>query len=266
MALKTEINIKRLQTSSFNSLHDLRLIDAAPQIYEFTPNRLKFLKPATLTISFKNAISANGPFILHGSHNKRYQKTVWELVEARNAEKLANVKIYGFSFYTYIMARCGLLARILSHINNSFMCCAYVLYRKSASMEESIDISVVIVSEFVYEEKKKKKEELEQLNCHIRQGYVKGGEGMSLKPVDTERSLEMCLVFTEGKSTSDPFTIGLRQLDTVGFVVHHKVVAIENPVSGLVEIYETNSDVDENSLLWKLYLRRQNEGEIYSSE
>ena len=53
LAQDTEIKIERLKTiEHFKSLLDLKLIDTAPRIYEFSPNGLRFLKPAKLTIRF----------------------------------------------------------------------------------------------------------------------------------------------------------------------------------------------------------------------
>ena len=248
----TEIKMKYCQNSSFNVLRDLKLIDAVPQIYEFSP--IEFSKPARLTIRFKNAISGNEPFILRGYH--RCQRTVWELVINGVKAKKASMKIKNtFAFCTYIFARRETLARILGHINNLFACRAYIFYRRSTSME-TIDISIVIVSEFVDE----KTEEIEKLNYHLKHGYVKGEKG-NLKPIYTDRNLEMCLDL--GVEIA-PFTfkIDSRQLDTVGFVVNHfeGIATTENLVSGSIKIsYESSSD--GNELLWKLNV----EGEIAPS-
>ena len=191
-------DIKRLKTTEhFKSLLDLKLIDTAPRIYEFSPNGLRFLKPAKLTIRFQNAKPNCERFILHGSYNDRCQKTVWELVEIKAAKKLAIINITSFSLYTYVIACCPTsISRMLSHINSEFTCYAYVYYRRS---KETTDILVVILSMFVINEKNK--EEIKQLNDHMLQGYIQGGKGTSFKTVDTERNLEMCLVCTEVEST-----------------------------------------------------------------
>ena len=151
---------------------------------------------------------------------------------------------------------------MLSHINSEFSCYAYVYYRRLEETTE-LAISVVILSMFVIDEKKE--EQIKQLNDHMQQGYILGGKGASFKTVDTKRNLEMCLVCTEVESASVPIKIDLRQLDTVGCVVRHKPVAIESPASASINIYEKDTDIDENSLLWELYLDSKTEGEIAQS-
>ena len=135
------------------------------------------------------------PFILHGFHNPEYQSTVWELVtdgvEVNNARKFVNVKINSFSFFTYILSKRGMLARLMSHLTCRFTCRAYVFYRRLQSME-TIDISVVLVSQFVDE----KKEEIEQLKHYLEGGYIEGEKG-KLKGVDTHCNLKLCLDFPD---------------------------------------------------------------------
>ena len=80
LAQDTKITIKYCQNFSFKSLLDLGLVDAAPRVYEFSPNALKFVKPADLTFKVGNDTSGCEPFILHGFHNPENQRIVWELV------------------------------------------------------------------------------------------------------------------------------------------------------------------------------------------
>ena len=259
LAQDTKITIKYCQNFSFKSLLDLGLIDAAPRVYEFSPNGLKFLKPADLTFKVENDTSGCEPFILHGFHNPENQSIVWELaadgVEVNNARKFVNVKVNSFSFFTCILSKRGKLARLMSHLTRRFTCRPYVFYRRLLSME-TIDISVVLVSEFVDE----KKEEIEQLKHHLEGGYIEGEKG-TLKAVDTYCNLEMCLDFPGIESTeSYVFKVDLYQVDSVGFVIDHfEGSTLKNPASGSVKIYESNSD--ENKLLWELKVHEQTKGE-----
>ena len=253
LALDKESTIKFCPNVCFESLRVLGVIDAAPQIYEISPTGLEFLKPAKLTIRIKEAIPGKEPFILRGY--RHCQRIAWELVTNGVKTNKAKLKIVNtFSLYTYIFAKRETLARILSHINNSFCCRAYVFYRRSDLME-TIDISVVLVSEFVNE---RDEEKIKKLKYHLDEGYVKGEKG-KLKAVDTDRNLEMRLDFpgTRVKTIPYVFKVDLSELDSDGFVVSHfKRIAIENPAGGSVEVYELSSD--ENQLLWKLNI----EGEI----
>lgn len=259
LAQDTEITIQYCEDLCFKSLVDLCLIDVSPRVYEISPSGLKFLKPASLAFRFTQDISICKPVFLHGFHNPNNQRIVWELViegiEGNNARGFANLKIGGLSFYTYIFAMRGVLARILCHLNSSFTCRAYVFYRRLPSIE-TIDLSVVLVSEFVDE---KKEEEIEQLKYHLEAGYVKGEKG-KLKPVDTGQSLEMSLDFPGVESTRYLFTVNLSQLDSVGFVVDRfESITMKNPAIGSVKIYESSSSA-ENELLWKLNVYEQIEG------
>ena len=237
------------QRIAFKTL--LGLLDAVPRVVQFFPDGLKFLKPANLTIRFETkAVFDSEHFILHGFYNRTYKRTVWELVtngiEEYNVEGVVNIKINGFSFYSYILARRGKLARILRHLNQSFTCRAYSFYRRLPEMD-TIDISVVLLSEFVDEDQG---EDIKQLKDHLEAGYVKGEKGL-LKPVHTDRHLEMCLDFPEIESTSFSFTVDQSELDSVGFAVDHfKRIAIKSPASGAVKI--SLMEQMAKKLLWML--------------
>ena len=233
------------------SLLDLGLIDAAPRVVEFLPDGLKFLKPADLTIRFQNTVSNTEIFILHCSYNLKYQKTVWELgttgIEERNVKGVVNTKINGFSFYMFVLATRGMLARILSHLNQSFICRAYALYRRSSTVG-AIDISVVILSEFVDENEE---EDIKQLKDHLDLGYVKGEKGL-LKRVYTDRRLEMSLDFPGVENTPFSFIVDQSQLDSVGFVIDHfHEIVVKSPASGKVKIREVDRSI-ENESLWRI--------------
>ncbi len=230
----------------------LGLLDAVPQVVEFLPDGLKFLKPANLTIRFETKTASDSEhFILHGFYNHTYKRTVWELVtngiEEHNVEGVINIKINRFSSYSYILAKRGRLARILRHLNQSFTCRAYSFYRRQPGMDR-IDISVVLLSEFVDEDQE---EDIKQLKDHLEAGYVKGEKGL-LKPVHTDRRLEMCLDFPEIESTSFSFKVDQSELDSVGFAVDHfKRIVIESPANGAVKISEMEQTA-KNESLWML--------------
>lgn len=251
LAKDTEITlIQDDQNSAFKALLDLGLVDAAPRVVEFLPDGLKFLKPADLTIRFEKTASDSELSILHGSYNCDYQGIVWQLVtnaiEDNSAEGVVNMKIYGFCFYSYILAKRGRLARILSHLNHSFTCCAYAFYRRPSM--DTIDISVVMLSEFVDE---KKKEDIKQLKDHFEEGYAKGDKGMG-KRVHTKRPLEICLDFPGVESIAFPFKVDQPELDKDGFVIDHfKGIAIKSPACGAVKISEADRSV-ENEFVWRM--------------
>ena len=229
----------------------LSLLDNVPRVVQFLPDRLEFLKPANLAIRFETkAVPDSEHFILHGFYNHTYRRTVWELVtngiEQDNVEGVINVKINRFSFYSYILARRGKLARILRHLNRSFTCRAYSFYRRLPGMH-TIDISVILLSEFVDEDKE---EDIKQLKDHFKAGYVKGEKGL-LKPVHTNHHLEMCLDFPEIESTSFTFRVDQSELDSVGFAVDHfKRIAIKSPASGTVKLMEMQGRAKKS--LWML--------------
>jgi hypothetical protein len=243
---------------AIKSLLDLRLVDTAPRVVEFLPDGLKFLKPAHLTITFQNTVSNTELFVLHGYYNPNYQKTIWELVtngiEERNVKGVCNTKIHGFCFYMFILATRGMLARILSHLNHSFTCRAYTLYRRLSSLD-TIDISVVLLSEFVDDDKG---ENIKQLNDHLDLGYVKGEKGL-LKRIHTDRRLEMSLHFPGVENTPFSFNVDQPQLDSVGFVIDHfQEIAVKSPASGKVEISGVHRR-EENESLWRMNIGEMEE-------
>ena len=233
------------------SLFDLALVDAPPKVVQFLPNGLKFLKPADLTVRFEKTVSGSECFTLHGFYNNICQRIVWELVnngiKEENVEGVGHVKINSFCFFMFILARRGKLARILSHLNHSFTCRAYVLYRRYPSMD-TMDISVVMSSEFLDEDGEY---DIKQLNDHFEAGFVQGEKGM-LKRVHTHRRLKMCPYFPGINSTPFSFKVDQPQLDSVGFVVDHfKRIAVKWPASGAVKISDIRRG-DENESLWEL--------------
>ena len=246
------------QNFAFKSLLDLGLVDSAPLVVEFLPDGLKFLNPADLTIRFEITASDCELCILHGSYNRDYQRTVWELVtndiEENSAEGIVNMKINSFCFFSYIFAKRGKLAQILSHLNHSFTCRAYVLYRRIPSMDMT-DISVVLLSEFVDE---KEEEDIKQLKDHFEEGYLKGEKGM-LKRVHTDRRLEMSLDFPGVEQTPFVVKVDQAELDSVGFVIDiFKGITVKSPANGIVKISEIHRSV-ESKLLWKLNILEMEE-------
>ena len=241
-----------IEESAFKTLVDVGLVNTVPQVVKFLPGGLTFLKPVDVTILFqKRTVTDSDHFILHGSYNPKYEKTVWELVtngiQENNLKGVINIKINHFSFLTYIISKRGKLARILGHLNGFFSCRAYSFYRRNPSMD-TIDISVVLLSEFVDENKE---EDIKQLNDHFEAGYVKAEKGL-LKIVHTNRHLELCLDFPEVEYTPFLFRIRQSQLDSVGFAVDHfKGIAVNSPAYGAVTISEIKHG-EERKSLWKL--------------
>ncbi len=233
------------------SLFDIGLVDAPPKVVQFLPTGLKFLKPADLTVKFEKTLSDSECFTLHGFYNNIYQRIVWELVkngiEEHNVEGVGHVKINNFCFFMFILARRGKLARILSHLNHSFTCRAYVLYRRLPSTD-TMDISVVMLSEFLDEDKES---DIRQLKYHIEAGFVVGEKGV-LKRVHTHRRLKMWPYFPGINSTPFSFKVDQPQLDSVGFVIDHfKRIAVKSPAIGAVKISDIRRG-DENESLWEL--------------
>jgi hypothetical protein len=256
----TEITLINNYTDIANkSLLDLDLLDACLRVVEFLPDGLKFLKPADLTIRFEETVSDSELFILHSSHNHDYQTTTWELgtdgINENNVKGLVNTKINGFCFYSFILAMGGRrLARILSHLNHSFTCCAYALHRRSSTVD-AIDISVVIVSEFADENEE---EDIKQLKDLLDFGYVKGEKGL-LKRVHINRPLEMSLHFPGVENTPFSFNVDAAKLDSVGFVIDNfQKIAVKSPARGAVRISEVHRNA-ENELLWMLNVREMDE-------
>ena len=246
LAEETEITlIKHDQNMNFKSMLFLGLIETPPYVFELLPDGLKFLKPAHLTIRFEATLDSQ-LCILHRSH----EDTVWELaandIEKNSAKGIARMKINGFSFWSYFMAWGGELARFLSHINNSFSCCAYVFYRRQQTMNR-LEISVVLISEFVI----RNQETPRQLQYHKNKKYTQGGEGV-LKTVHTNLQLEISLQFPGIERPPYSFTVDLPQLDSIGFVVNEfEAVDINGPANGTVEVHEVQRNGEKN-ILWRL--------------
>ena len=256
LAKDTEITlIKDDQNPAFKSLLDLDLVKAAPRVVEFLPDGLKFLKPAELSIKYEKIISDAELCILHGSYNRDYQRTVWELVtndiEDNRADGVVNMKINGFCFFGYIFAERGMLSRILSHLNQEFRCRAYSLYRRIPFMD-TIDIVVVLLSEFVVHEYDDK--DIQQLKDHFEAGYFVGEKG-ALQRVHTDRSLEISLGFPGIQQLPFALKVDQLELDSVGFVTDHfKGTDLTTPAFGMVNVYEVHRTA-ANKLLWKLTVR-----------
>ena len=212
---------------------------------------MKFLKPAHLTARFEKTISDLELFILHGSYNRDIQKTIWKLVpndvEKRSVDGAVNVEINELCLYSFISAQRGMIARILSHLNQSFTCRAYSLYRRVPSTD-IIDISVaLLVSLFVDDNNE---EDIRQLKDQYDEGYTKGERGM-LKRVHTDRRLEMFLDFPGVKSTPISFKVDQLELDSVGFVIDYfKEIFVKHPAIGRVKVHEVSHI--EKKLLWNL--------------
>ena len=171
----TEITLRTDdQNVDLKSLYHLGLIQRASSVFEFLPSGLKFLKPAKLMFKYEKIDSNNELFILHGSsHDDR--ETVWELVSSdmmreHTKKGVVTVKVEGFSFYFFVLAMRGALASLLSHLNNSFTCFAYALYRRQPARDELINIVIVLMSEFVVENKE---QDVKRLNDLIKKDTLK---------------------------------------------------------------------------------------------
>ena len=236
---------------AFNkSLLKLGLVNASPRVIECLPDGLKFLKPAWLTVRFETTISDAELFILHGSYNRYFQKTIWELVpndvEEKSVDGAVNVQINEFGFYSFISAQRGMIARILSHLNQAFACRAYSLYRRLGT-SDMIDISVVLISEFV---DGNNEENITQLKDHYDEGYTKG-EIVMLKRVETDRQVEMFVEFPGVESTHISFKVDQLLLDSVGFATDDfKEISVKYPANGSIKVHEVPRN--ENGLLWDL--------------
>ena len=238
---------------ALKKLLDLGLVTGSPRVVELHPDGLKFLRPAVLTINFETPFPDFELFILHGYYSRDYGRVVWELatneIEEDTTKGVVNIKIDGFCFYAFILAMRGVMARILSHLNHSFTSCAYAFYRRQPPMDR-IDISVVLVSEFVdeYEEN-----DIKQLKDHLKEGYFKSDKGM-LKRVEINNPLQVSLDFPGIDINTECILINVDQpeLDSVGFVIDYfKGSAIAKPASGTVYICEVDRN-GERKLLWKL--------------
>ena len=255
LAKDTEVTlIKDDRNLAFKSLLNLGLVNAIPRVIECLSDGLKFLKPAHLTARFETTISDPELFILHGSYNRDSQKTIWEVVpnndvEEKSVDGAVNVEINELCFYCFISAQRGMIARIMSHLNQSFTCRAYSLYRRVPSTD-IIDISVVLISLFVDDVNE---EDIRQLKDHYDEGYTKGEKGM-LKRVHTDRRFEMFLGFPEVDSTPISFKVDQPELDSVGFVIDYfKEISVKHPANGRVKVHEVSHI--EKTLLWNLSVR-----------
>ena len=251
LAEDTEIKlINDHQNNDFTSL----ISAVKPRVVRFFPTGLQFLKPANLIISLPSKRFHHPRFeffILHGTYHSEYQETTWELVtngiEESDDKRTVVVKVNSFSFYSYISTTRSKLAQILSHLNHSFTCRAYAFYRRVSSLN-TIDVSVVLVSEFVDE---KAGEDVKQLTDHLALGYVLGEKGF-LKPVRTNCFINMTLDFSGIDNIPVKFKVGESELDSIGFVADHfKRVEINHPASGEVKISEIQRNPD-NETLWRL--------------
>ena len=257
LAENTDIVMERVdrQFNVLKSLLDLGLVDGPPRVVKFSPGGLKFSKPVDLKINFGKTATNSERFILHGVYDLTYQRIIWELVtngvKENDAEGVIHVKISSFSFYMFITSTYKFLARILSHINQSFICLAYSFYRRSLS-KDTIDIAVVLVSEFFDENKENNIKHL------LAEGFVKGEKGV-LKRVDTDHPLEMCLDFPGMERPPYSFQVDQYLLDSVGFVIDYfKEIAVIGPANGEVKISEKKGG-DENESLWILSVYEINE-------
>ena len=264
LAEDTEIKlINDDQNNDFTSLISTGLVEDNPRVVRFFPTGLQFLKPADLFIRLpsKRFLHQLELFILHGTYHREYQETTWELVtngiEECDDKRTMNVQVNSFSFYSYIFTTRSKLAQILSHLNHSFTCRAYAFYRRVPSLK-TIDVSVVLVSEFVDE---KTGEDVKQLTDHHVLGYVLGEKG-TLKRVRTNRFINMTLDFSGIENIPVKFKVNKSELDSIGFVADHlKKVEINRPANGEVKLSEVHRNTD-NKLLWRLDVSENVEQEI----
>ena len=255
LAKDTEITLRiNDRHVDLKTLLDLGLIQRASNVVEFFPNSLKFLKPADLKFQYGKIHSDNELFVLRGSYSDN-QKTVWELVHSDMIHECTEkgvvmVKIEDFSLYCYIVAMRGRLSRIFSHLHKSFTCFAYALYRRVSISE--IDISIVLVSEFVREDEKKA---IKQLNDLYKEGYVKSDK-RTAKRLQIDSYLQLCLGFPEYKGGPFSFLVDELQLDSIGYVIDHfKRIPIKYPAKGTVtisDVYSVENSTNKSGLPWVL--------------
>ena len=257
LAEDTDIAMERVdhQFDVFKSLLDLGLVDAAPRVVKFSPDGLKFSKPADLTIKFEKTVLDSERYILHGFYSPIYQWIIWDLVtngvEENDAEGVIHAKITSFSFYSFISSRRRNLARIISHLSHSFACLAYSFFRRSPSVD-TIDIAVVLVSKFFDENKENSIKHL------LAEGFVKGDKGV-LKRVNTRYPLEMSLHFPGIDKKPYQFQVDQSKLDSVGFVIDYfKEIGVRSPANGKLKISKPVRR-DENESLWTLNVCEENQ-------
>ena len=171
------------------------------------------------------------------------------------------IEINSFCFFMFILARPGKLARILSHLNHSFTCRAYILYRRIPSMD-MIEINSFCFFMFILARRGKLARFLSHLNqsftCRayvlyrrlpsmdtidisvvivsefldedekdIRElrDHIDAGfvpdEKGMLKRVHTDRSFEMSLDFPGVETIPFFFELDQPELDSVGFAIDH---------------------------------------------
>ena len=257
LAENTDIIMERAdhQCDVSKSLLGLGLVHAAPRVVKFSPDGLEFSKPVDLTIKLEKTATDSERFILHGFYNPIHQRIIWELVtngvEENDAKGVIHAKIISFCLYMFILSTGGILAQIISHLNHSFTCLAYSFFRRSQS-KDTIDIAVVLVSEFFDENKQNNIKHL------LAEGFVKGEKGV-LKRVNTDHPLEMCLHFSGIERSPYQFQVDQSLLDSVGFAIDRfKKIAVTAPANGEVKISEKNRG-DENESLWILNIIENNE-------
>ena len=243
------------QFDVFKSLLDLGLVDAAPRVVKFSPDGLKFSKPVDLAIKSEKTTLESERFILHGFYNPIYQNIIWELltngVEENDEEGVIHAKITSFSFYSFIRSRRRFLARIISHLRRSFTCLAYSFFRRSP-LVDTIDIAVVLVSEFFDENNENNIKHL------LAEGFVKGEKGL-VKRVNTRHTLELFLQFPGIDRPPYQFQVNQSQLDSVGFLIDYfREVEVRSPANGKVKISKA-ARKDENESLWILNVHEENQ-------
>ena len=154
----TEITLAKADRNlAFNSLLTLGLVNAILRVIECRPDGLKPLRPACLTVRFETTTSDAELFLLHGSYSCNEQKIIWKLVpndvEKESMEGAVNVQINKFGFYSFISAQRGMIARILSHLNQAVITrqpqssgnFRIVFYYMSIEFYSSIWMCVIIV-------------------------------------------------------------------------------------------------------------------------
>ena len=118
---------------------------------------------------------------------------------------------------------------------------------------DTIDIAVVILSEFVDE---RKEECIKQLKDHLEQGFVAGAKGM-MKRTRTDHHFQICLDFPTVENARLDFKIDELELDKDGFLIDlFKRISIKCPASGTVKISEIDGSAG-NQLLWSWDVREK---------
>ena len=235
---------------TFKPLYESGLLKALPLIVECLPRSLKFLKLVALSAQMgKNIL--NELFILRGSYDKERERIIWNVVvedvEVNSKEGSVSVKLSCFDTWSYIMTAPENIARILSHLNNSFNCMAAVLYRRIPTFP-MIDVAIVLFSEYIVAQQKNDS----LLNSIAAEHSYHVGEKSSFKRFDTQRCHEMCIEFPGIKTTDAvTFHVDVPHLDSLGMIVDHfQDVPCEFPARGRVDIYEVHRT--GKTVLWSL--------------